>query len=135
MGRRTYFHVSPSANREAILAKGLDGASAPDSPWSNFDDYDCGQYLWDDRDVAQDYADELMLDATDIWEVDVNGLNVVADPSITPDTPEFGSKWHPHAERFTTTKHSISPRRGYQPNIISSASSHPHRDNRRLRDL
>lgn len=108
MGRRTYFHVSPSANREAILAKGLDGASAPDSPWSNFDDYDCGQYLWDDRDVAQDYADELLLDPSDIWEVDISGIEVIPDPSITPDTPEYGGYWHPHA--FYTAQ-TIEPER------------------------
>lgn len=78
------------------------------SPWGNVDDADCGQYLWNDRDVAQDYADELLLDPSDIWEVDISGIEVIPDPSITPDTPEYGGYWHPHA--FYTAQ-TIEPER------------------------
>jgi len=76
-----YYHVSTRQALPSILHHGLDNRLSTDELWSNVDDWDDGVYLWDSKEKAQAYADDLTHMDHDaiIFAVLSDGLTVVPD--------------------------------------------------------
>lgn len=84
------YHVAPAAARAAILEHGLLPAQ-PNGRWARYGaaSQPGGMYLWQPRQRALRWAHDMarlvgnsLLARNDVWQVDVTGLPIEADPVL-----------------------------------------------------
>lgn len=131
------YHVSPIENRESIFEYGLTGNEG-DSLWSRDqpDDYETdqpyGNYFFEFIIPAKEYIYTLFASnlipslEADIWQVNVDGLNIMFDPEMNFLDPISTEKFQKIADNETQTKsclqalcdHPKNDRRWYTPEHV-----------------